>query len=70
MVKLEGIIVAMTENLAYQLRSGDKLTSCITVKIRYSDFNTHTLQARIPYTAADHLLIPKVNRLLFLKLNK
>ena len=60
MVKLEGIIVAMTENLAYQLRRGDKLTSCITVKIRYSDFNTHTLQARIPYTAADHILIPKV----------
>ena len=63
MVKLEGIIVAMTENLAYQLRRGDKLTSCITVKIRYSDFNTHTLQARIPYTAADHILIPKVKEL-------
>lgn len=62
-VKLEGIIVAMTENLAYQLRRGDKLTSCITVKIRYSDFNTHTLQARIPYTAADHVLIPKVKEL-------
>lgn len=62
-VKLEGIIVAMTENLAYQLRRGDKLTSCITVKIRYSDFNTHTLQARIPYTAADHILIPKVKEL-------
>ena len=63
MVKLEGIIVAMTENLAYQLRRGDKHTSCITVKIRYSDFNTHTLQARIPYTAADHILIPKVKEL-------
>lgn len=63
MVKLEGIIVAMTENLAYQLRRGDKLTSCITVKIRYSDFNTRTLQARIPYTAADHILIPKVKEL-------
>ena len=62
-VKLEGIIVAMAENLAYQLRRGDKLTSCITVKIRYSDFNTHTLQARIPYTAADHILIPKVKEL-------
>tara|TARA_B100000900_G_scaffold413824_1_gene438756 strand:+ start:706 stop:1896 length:1191 start_codon:yes stop_codon:yes gene_type:complete len=62
-VKLEGIIIAMAENLAYQLRRGDKLTSCITVKIRYSDFNTHTLQARIPYTAADHVLIPKVKEL-------
>jgi len=62
-VKLEGIIVAMAENLAYQLHRGDKLTSCITVKIRYSDFNTHTIQARIPYTAADHVLIPKVKEL-------
>lgn len=63
MVKLEGILVAMTENLAYQLRRGDKLTANITVKIRYSDFNTHTLQAKIPYTAADHVLIPKVKEL-------
>tara|TARA_B100000780_G_scaffold195193_1_gene137689 strand:+ start:942 stop:2132 length:1191 start_codon:yes stop_codon:yes gene_type:complete len=62
-LKLEGIISAMTENLAYQLRRGDKLTSCITVKIRYSDFNTHTLQARIPYTAADHILMPRVKEL-------
>ena len=57
--KLRGIITAMTENLAYQLRRGQKLTSCITVKIRYSDFNTHTRQVHLPYTAADHILIPK-----------
>ena len=44
-------------------RRGDKLTSCITVKIRYSDFNTHTLQARIPYTAADHILMPRIKEL-------
>ncbi|MEQ8581023.1 MAG: DNA polymerase IV [Marinoscillum sp.] len=58
-VKLKGILVAMTENLGFQLRRGEKLTSCITVKVRYSDFNTYTLQAKIPYTAADHALIPK-----------
>lgn len=62
-VKLKGILAAMAENLAFQLRRGDKLTACITVKVRYSDFNTHSLQARIPYSAADHLLIPKVNEL-------
>jgi DNA polymerase-4 len=27
--------------------------------VRYSDFNTHTLQAKIPYTSADHILIAK-----------
>jgi DNA polymerase-4 len=59
-VKLRGILLAMAENLAFQLRRGNKLTSCVTLKVRYSDFQTQTLQARIPYTAADHLLIPKV----------
>ncbi|MEO2053324.1 MAG: DNA polymerase IV [Allomuricauda sp.] len=59
-VKLKGILVAMTENLAYQLRRGDKLTACIAVKIRYSDFNTYSKQLRIPYTSADHVLIPKI----------
>ena len=34
-----------------------KLTSCITVKIRYADFNTYTKQQRqIPYTANDNVL--------------
>ncbi|MEP5430545.1 MAG: DNA polymerase IV, partial [Flavobacteriaceae bacterium] len=60
MVKLKGILLAMTENLAYQLRRGDKLTACIAVKIRYSDFNTYSKQLRIPYTSADHILIPKI----------
>ena len=59
-VKLKGILLAMAENLAFQLRRGQKLTSCVTVKVRYSDFNTYTLQSRIPYTSADHVLIAKV----------
>ncbi len=59
-VKLKGLLIAMTENLAYQLRRGQKLTACITVKIRYSDFNTYSKQMRIPYTSADHILIPKI----------
>lgn len=59
-IKLKGILIAMTENLAYQLRRGEKLTACIAVKIRYSDFNTYTKQLRIPYTSADHILIPKI----------
>lgn len=61
--KLVGILIAMAENLAFQLRRGEKLSSCVTVKIRYSDFNTYSMQMRIPYTSADHLLIPKVKEL-------
>jgi DNA polymerase-4 len=58
--KLKGIIIAMAENLAYQLRRGNKLTACITFKIRYSDFQTYTQQQRIPYSAMDHNIIPVV----------
>ena len=58
--KLKMTIRAMAENLAFQLRRGQKLTSCATVKIRYSDFNTHTKQVKIPYTSADHILIPRI----------
>ncbi|MCB9201334.1 MAG: DNA polymerase IV [Flavobacteriales bacterium] len=61
--KLRGLFTAMTETLAFQLRRGRKLTSCITVKVRYADFNTHTRQQRIPYTACDHLLLPVVHEL-------
>ncbi|MCB0755331.1 MAG: DNA polymerase IV [Flavobacteriales bacterium] len=63
MVKLKSIIKAMAENLAYQLRNGDKLTSCVTVKIRYSDFQTTSKQLRIPYTSADHTIIRTVEEL-------
>lgn len=59
-IKLRGILIAMTENLAFQLRRGDKLTACIAVKIRYSDFNTYSKQLKIPFTSADHILIPKI----------
>lgn len=58
--KLNETIFAMAENLAYQLRKGDKLASGISVKIRYSDFNTYTKQIKIPYTSADHIIIPTV----------
>lgn len=58
MVMLRGILVAMVENMALQLRRENKLTGCVTVKIRYADFQTQTLQKSIPYTAADHDLFP------------
>lgn len=62
-VKLKGILIAMAENLAFQLRRGEKVSACVTVKIRYSDFQTQTLQRRIPYSAADHDIIPVVMEL-------
>ncbi len=61
--RLRNIIVGMTEKLAYQLRAEDKVTSCVTIKIRYSNFDTHTTQSRIPYTACDHTLIARAKEL-------
>jgi DNA polymerase-4 len=59
-VKLKSIIVAMAENLIFQLRRGNKLTACVTFKIRYSDFQTYTKQQRIPYSSSDHSILPIV----------
>lgn len=56
-------LISMVEKLAFQLRSGRRLTGCVTVKIRYANFDTHTLQKQIPYTAFDHVLIPVVQEL-------
>ena len=53
----------MTEKLAFQLRNEQKLTACVTVKVRYSDFNTYTIQARLPYSSLDHVLMKKVEEL-------
>ena len=53
----------MVESLGFDLRSQHKLTGCVTVKIRYSNFDTHDMQQRIPYTAFDHVLHQTANGL-------
>lgn len=63
MTILRQTLAYMVEKLAFELRTKQKLTGCITVKIRYSNFDTHSLQQQIPYTAFDHLLLNKVNAL-------
>lgn len=60
---LEATLIAMTEQLTTKLRQNRQLSACVSVKIRYSDFDTHTVQHRIPYTSADHTLIPIVKEL-------
>ena len=62
-IKLKADLVGMTARLAFQLRKEGKVARCVSVKIRYSDFDTHTRQVRIAYTSADHILIPKVKEL-------
>lgn len=50
---LQDEIRRQTAQLAYELRALGKLSACVTVKLRYADFNTFTKQAKIPYTAQD-----------------
>lgn len=61
---LENILVSMTEELSGKLRRENKLSSCMAIKIRYANFETHTQQQKIPLTAAEHILIPGVKNLL------
>jgi len=60
---LHAELLRMTESLAFDLRSQNRLTGCVTVKIRYSNFETFTKQQTIPYSNADHVLFKTVTQL-------
>ncbi len=60
---LDRLLISMTEKLCFKLRKNEKLTSVVTVKIRYSNYDTHTLQKKIAYTSFDHVLIGIVREL-------
>ncbi len=60
---ISNTLLHLCEQLAYKLRNNQQLTGCVSVKIRYANFDTHTLQQNIPYTSFDHLLIPACQEL-------
>ncbi len=57
-------LVRMTESIAFELRQQNKLTGCVTIKLRYANFDTVTRQSNIAFTAADHILLAMAKRLL------
>ncbi len=57
---LRTLLRRMVEKLSYSLRHKEKLTGNVAVKIRYADFQTYTKQRKIPYTSADHAILPVV----------
>ena len=61
---IETILVSMTEELASKLRKENKVASCLAIKVRYANFETHTQQEKIALTAAEHILIPGIKILL------
>src|SRR5664279_2390839 len=67
--KLMSEIVRMTEKIAFELRKEEKVAGCVTVKVRYPDFETTSRQTSIAYTSADDEIIP-VAKNLFHKLYK
>lgn len=60
---LHRTLARMVEQTSFELRQQNRLTGCVTVKLRYSDFNTVTKQAVMPYTSADHILLNTVKEL-------
>lgn len=61
---LHQMITAMVEELAFKLRSKGRLCACITIKLRYSNFDTVSKQMQIPYTSSDHRLMRYAHELL------
>ncbi len=61
--KLKSILTTMVEKVSFSLREQGKLTSCVTVKIRYANFDTETRQVQLPYTSSDHVLLRTVTEL-------
>lgn len=60
MDRLRKTLAGMVDALAFELRREGKLAGCITLKIRYSNFDTHTQQVKIPYTNSDKHIAEKV----------
>lgn len=67
MTFLHSELIRMTERLTFQLRKQERLTGCVTVKLRYANFDTVSKQMVIPYTASDAVLLKKAKEL-FIKL--
>lgn len=60
---LRDVLTDMVTRLAFDLRQAGQLASCITVKVRYTDFKTFTKQRHIAYTANDKHFMRHANEL-------
>ena len=54
---LQSALFVLTEKLSYDLRKLNRLTSCITVKVRYYDFTTTSRQHTVDYSLSSKYLI-------------
>lgn len=63
MEDLNRTIAQMINELAFDLRKERKLTGCITLKIRYSNFETVTRQQKISFTCSEKMLLEQAKSL-------
>jgi DNA polymerase-4 len=54
--KLKAMLTAMVEKLTFKLREEQFLTSCVGIRIRYTNFRTESKQKHLPYTTSDHVI--------------
>lgn len=64
---LQREITRLSEKVGYEVRAEGKMSGCIAVKLRYSNFETVSRQSIVSYTASDHNILT-VARQLFLSL--
>ncbi|MDR7132088.1 DNA polymerase-4 [Algoriphagus sp. 4150] len=63
MAFLHSQLVRMTEKVGFELRQKHKLCGCITVKLRYANFDTVSRQCVISYTSSDEVLLQRAKEL-------
>ncbi|MDP3928329.1 MAG: DNA polymerase IV [Bacteroidota bacterium] len=61
---LHEVLSKMVQDICFDMRKQNRLCATVTLKLRYSDFQTHTAQARVAYTSYDHVILAKAKDLL------
>ena len=57
---LKRVLIKLVEEMCYDLRKSGFCAGCVTVKIRYSNFDTFTKQLNIQMSASDSVMIKHV----------
>lgn len=60
---MQQLLIAMAEQLTYKLRKEGRMAACLTIKIRYSNFETFSQQISISPTHSDSSLFPLIKQL-------
>jgi DNA polymerase-4 len=57
---LRSLLTAMVESLSHKLRNDGKMAATVSVKVRYSDFQSESRQMRISFTNREDILLESV----------